>query len=196
MSGTPRPPSEAPDLAATQTVATSLVTLLAHAGRAGDLTAHLHQHALAVTGGRCSLLFRLNPRNGLLHPTSASGLEALGPEPWTPEANEAMLFDAAFDASVTLPVADAGRLMPELAARLESPGALLIPLVRGEERVGLLAIGFADGVEARTDPEIQTIADAFITSLELFRLRQRDDLQRDLVSLLEDVSSGLSSTLN
>jgi hypothetical protein len=171
------------------------VSLLARSGKPNDLLPHLHQYAIDATGGACSLLFRLNPRNGLLHPTSAFGLDAIGAEPWTPGPNEAVLLEGAFDTGGPLLVVDADHVMPELAARLEAPAALVIPLARGADRMGLLAIGF-HGAPSELSGDIQTVADAFIASLELFRLRQRDELQRDLVALLDDVSTGLSATLN
>ncbi len=175
---------------------TSLVSVLARPGRSTDLFPPLHQRALEMTGGVCSLLFRLNPRNGLLHPTSASGLDVLGSEPWTPDADEATLLNTAFETGAPVQVADADRLMPDLAARLDAPAALLVPLVRGDERMGLLAIGFAAGTPARSGDDIQSVADAFLVSLELLQLRQRDELQRDLGSVLEDVSTELSASLN
>ena len=60
-----------------------LVSLLARTPRLIDLLPHLHQHALDVTGGDCSLLFEHNPRNGRLHATSGFGLEELRSEPLT-----------------------------------------------------------------------------------------------------------------
>src|SRR5262249_4061619 len=60
---------------------------------------------------------------------------------------------------------------------------------------GLVAIGFADPA-SKTAADAQPVADAFTTAIELFRLRQREELQRDLVGLLDGVSTELSSTLN
>src|SRR5471032_2231551 len=48
-----------------------LASLLAHSTSANELLPHLHQHALDVTGGSCSLLFQHNPRTGGLQATSA-----------------------------------------------------------------------------------------------------------------------------
>ena len=46
-----------------------------------DLLPQLHQHALDVTGGVCSLLFEHNPRNGVMQATSGYGLDALPHRP-------------------------------------------------------------------------------------------------------------------
>ncbi|PYQ77672.1 MAG: hypothetical protein DMG01_14235, partial [Acidobacteria bacterium] len=61
----------------TDTVPRPLISLLAHAAQPNDVLPHLHQHALDVTGGHCSLLFQHNPRNGVLQATSGFGLDEL-----------------------------------------------------------------------------------------------------------------------
>ena len=107
-----------------------------------DLLPHLHQHALDATGGTCSLLFEHNPRNGVLQATSGFGLDVLRTDPWMPAADEAALVADAFARRTPALIADADRRAPDLAARLNSRAARLLPLARGGERVGLLAIGF------------------------------------------------------
>ena len=52
------------------TVQRPIASLLAHSENANELLPHLHQHALDVTGGICSLLFRHNPRTGDLQATA------------------------------------------------------------------------------------------------------------------------------
>jgi PAS domain S-box-containing protein len=173
-----------------------LASLLAHT-TGGELLPYLHQQALDVSGGTCSLLFQHNPRVGVLQATSAFALESLETDPWMPAPDEAELVANAFDRRKPLLVADAGRQMPDLASRLNTPSALLLPLSRDGERVGLVAIG----VPAAAPPpgatqELVEVADAFLTALELFRLRQRDELQRDVRALLDEFSSTLSATLN
>ena len=94
-------------------------------------------------------------------------------------------------------VADVGREMPELAARLGTPSARLLPLARGNERVGLLVVGFRQRPDGRTvSADASTASDAFLAALELFRLRRRDELQRDLRALIDDFSAGISATMN
>src|SRR5204863_8957569 len=135
------------------------------------------------------------PRNGLLHATSGCGFDMLPSDPWAPEHDEATLVAGAFEAGSPVVVADADRLMPALAARLDTPAVVVVPLVRRTERVGVLAVGFADG-PPRDALELDAIADTFLASLELFQLRQRDQFQRDLVALLNAFSTSLWSTLN
>ena len=179
------------------TPAPPLVTLLARTSRLNDLLPHLHQHAIDVTGGTCSLLFEHNPRNGALQATSGFGLDALSTEPLTSGPDESATIAAAFTRSTPTLVADADRQAPDLASRLQTQSALLLPLVAGADRVGLLAIGFArPPSESAVTSEAAQVGDAFLGALELFRLRQREELQRDLRDLLAEFSESLSATLN
>jgi two-component system NtrC family sensor kinase len=172
-----------------------LATLLAHSVRLTDVLPQLHQHALDVTGGTCSLLLENNPRNGVLQATSAYGLDELRTDPWLPLEKEAAVVLDAFAHHVPTLVPELHRDMPDLAARLHTPAALLIPLVRGNERTGLLAIGFAGSPEPETSGA-GDIADAFLATLSLFRLRQNEALQRDVRELLEEFSDHVSRSMS
>jgi PAS domain S-box-containing protein len=174
-----------------------LMSLLAHSTRPNDLLPHLHQHALDVTGGSCSLLFQLNPRNGMLQATSGFSLDALRTDPWLPGPDEAAVVADIFERRAPALVADADRDTPDLAGRLNSRAALLVPLVRGSERVGLLAVGFdAPPSASDLDGDATEAGDAFMTALELVNLRQGAELERDVRELLEEFSASLSATLN
>ncbi len=176
-----------------------LISLLADGGDRSVLLPRLHQHGLEVTGGSCSLLFELNPRTGALHPTSAFGLDRLAAGPWEPQPPEAALVAGAFDARAPIVVAEACRDIPELAARLRTPAALLLPLVRAneraDERAGLLAIGFAGTPPATLHGDVPAIADAFLVALEVSQLRERDRVQRDLRQQLEEFAHAIATTL-
>jgi PAS domain S-box-containing protein len=174
-----------------------LVSRLARTTQLVDVLPQLHQHALDVTGGRCSLLFEHNPRNGGLQATSGFGLDELRPDTWAPGAAEAALVAETFVDNRPRFVDDAGRGAPDLAARLGTRAALLVPLVQDTQRVGLLAIGFdgsAPGAAHRA--EAAEIGDSVLTTLELFRYRRNEELQRELRRLFDDVSTNLSTTLN
>jgi PAS domain S-box-containing protein len=180
--------SEAPDR--------PLISLLAQCSRPSDILPALHQHALDVTGGECSLLFQHNPRNGLLHSTSGFHLDALRTDAWLPGTEEAAVVAASFDRREPTMVADADRQTPDLAARLGTRSVLLIPLTRSDERVGLLTIGFSHPPAASMlGADVMAVADAFVASLELLHLRQREQLQRDLTALLDEFSTTVSATL-
>jgi len=187
-----RPPGED----ATATAAPPLISLVARTPSRPELLPQLHQHALEVTGGSCSLLFELNPRDGVLQATSGFGLDELRTDPWMPGESEGALVSEAFRRSVPMLVTDAVRQMPDLSARLGTPGVLLLPLGAGGERAGLLAIGFASAPAEMSSVDAGEIAHAFMTALELFRLRQNEELQRDLRELLNEFALALGATLN
>src|SRR2546428_9868275 len=188
--------SATPDPMSRNTAQRPLASLLAHSVKAIDLLPHLHQHALDATGGVCSLLFQHNPRNGTLQATSGFGLDALRFDPWAPSADEAQLVADGFERRAPILVSDAARQTPELAARLGTRAALLLPLVRGAARVGLLAIGFqtAPSMLALEQSAVEA-ADAFITALELVHFRQGEELQRDERELLDEFGASLAATL-
>jgi signal transduction histidine kinase len=171
----------------------SFVSVLAHASRSNDLLPALHEHALEVTGGSCAILFQHNPRNGMLHATSGYCLHSLRAEAWTPDESESSLVEGTFDTRSALLVAEADRLTPDLAARLDAPAAVLIPLVRDGDRVGLVAIGFRDAPPLEI-AEVEPVADAYVAALELTHLRQREQLQRDVIALLDGFSTSLTAT--
>jgi len=179
-----------------ETVQPSLVSLLAHGARQNDLLPHLHQYAVDRAGGRCSLLFQHNPRNGALQATSGFGLDTLRTDPWLPGPDELHIVAGANDRRSPVIVNDAHQRMPDLAARLETDHLLLVPLVRGDDRVGLLTIGFGAAPSVAIADEIADVGDAFLMAMELLHLRQSDELQRDVRKLLDDFSAALSATLN
>ena len=115
-----------------------------------DLLPHLHQHALSVTGGTCALLFEHNPRTGAMQATSGFGLEAFRTDPWIPAPPETVLVKDAFSRSAPTLVTDAERQAPDLFARMETASILLLPLLNGTERLGLLVIGFGARRQAAT----------------------------------------------
>lgn len=191
-----RPSSDTASPGGTATAAPPLVSLLAHTARPIDLLPHLHQHALDVTGGSRSLLFEHNPRNGVLQATSGFGLETLRADPWLPAPDEAAIVADAFARRLPTLVSDADRQMPDLAARLDTRTALLLPLVQAGQRVGMLAVGFdGDPGSASSENNATQVSDAFLTALEICRLRQTDELERDLRQVLDEFSETLSATL-
>jgi PAS domain S-box-containing protein len=194
-SHTARPSRAARPAAGTETASRSVVSLLAHASRPVEMLPHLHQHALERTSGDCSLLFQHNPRNGILHATSGFRLDALRSDPWLPDSEELDIVSRAFEENAPVLVTDAPGRMPDLAARIGMPTTLLLPLARGNVRIGLLVIGFAAPPRAIA-PDVCEVSDAFLIALELFHLRQSEQLQRDVRALLDEFSSHLSSTLN
>src|SRR4029079_2261241 len=94
-------------------------------------------------------------------------------------------------------VSDVAHQMPDLSERIKTPAALLVPLVRGHEKAGLLVVGFTQPPDADVFGRgVAEVPDIFLTSLELFRLRQNEEFERDIRQLLDEFSSGLSTSLN
>jgi PAS domain S-box-containing protein len=179
------------------TVQRPLASLLAHSLKANDLLPLLHQQGVDATGGSCSLLFQHNPRTGGLQTTSAFGIDALRTDPWQPQSDEAAFVADTFARRAPILVTDAPRQVPELADRLGTRSALLLPLVRGSDRVGLLMIGFHTPPSPGTVEDAgMEVADGFITALELLHLRQAEQLQRDVRELLDEFTASLAATLN
>lgn len=175
----------------------TLVSLLARHPHRADLMPKLHERALSMTGGRCSLLFEHNRRNGGLQATSGFGLDELRTDTWRPGPTEAGLVASAFGQQGPVFVADAVVRMPELSARLGTEVALLLPLLQGTRRLGLLAIGFDDAQRVPTAVHTAIeVADGLVTALELFRWRRNEELQRELRQLVDEVSARLTMTLD
>ncbi|MEO8257415.1 MAG: ATP-binding protein [Acidobacteriota bacterium] len=175
----------------------SLLTLLATSTTLANVLPVLHQRAIEAAGGVCSVLFEPDARTGAMQPTSGRGPGAQPDGPWTPAATEARFVAAALSRTPPTFVLDADRRMPELSARLGTPSAVLLPLTQGADRPGLLAIGVT-GLPRSGPPGagLAPVADAFVTALELFRLRQSDALQRQLRRVFDDVGTVLATTLN
>ena len=181
----------------TDTAAPTLMSLFAAGSGAIDLLPHLHRHALDATGGGCSLLFEHNPRSGELHATSGYGLDELRVDPLLPGPEEAVLLAQVFARREPLLVTDLSRQMPDLGLRIGTPNALVVPLAQGDERLGLLAVGFSDAPDMRAiGLDSLATADAFVAAIELLRLRRRDDLLRDLRELIDEFSASISATLS
>jgi len=172
-----------------------LISWLARAATVTELLPHLHQYAIDTTGGSRSILFRHNPRNGILQATSGYALDALRTDPFQPGADEAGLVARLFERREPTLVVDLARQMPDLADRLGLRAALLLPLVRQSERLGLVAIGFDAQPSADRLADADQVADAFVTALELCHLRQSEALQRDVRALLDEFSASLAATL-
>jgi len=176
-----------------------LISLVARTPKLVDLLPRLHQYALDASGGSCSLLFEFNPRNGVLQATSGFGLDELCTDAWAPAPTEHALVNEAFSRRTPTLVPDLARQMPDLAGRLGVPAGLLIPLSQGPVRFGLVAIGFDAAPTAGRNPvrdDVLEVADAFLATMEIFRLRQKEELQRDLRELLDEFGNTLSATLN
>ena len=158
-----------------------------------DILQQLHAEALRLTGGRSSVLLRMDPRTRLLYGVSAAGLDRLEPEPW--------LTDAAGRAAAERTWAERGpKVFPRLAAlsaRLDAKAAVLVPLFNGQRRLGLLAIGVDDPQAAEGALEnLSVVSDLLAGALENARLVREAELQRDLRDLVADLARAVTSSLH
>lgn len=186
-----------PTSSAARVAAHSLLTLLAEGGSRHAALALLHERALQVTAGTSSLLFEPHPASGLMQATSGSGLEALPTEPWRPRGDEATLIADAFAGRRATSVTDLAENMPLLYERLGTDRAILLPLMKESQRVGLLTVGLPAGsVHDLADVIASDVPAGFLIALELARLRQREDFEHDVRELLNAFSATLSSTLD
>lgn len=174
--------------------APSLLSALAGGNRIAILGL-LHQRALEAAQGRCSLLFERNPRDQSLRATSGHGLDQLDSSPWRPSPSEQRLIASA-GRSGAAAVSTLGRRMPALFARLGTPAALLVPLADHREQVGLLVIGLDADAPPAAPSLAREVAPAFILALELARLREREELEREVRTLLEAFSTRVATTLD
>lgn len=157
-----------------------------------DVLNEVHQQALTVSGGRSSVVLRVHPGTRKLYGLSASGLDELDPAPWLTGRRGAAAAERAWTAAEPIVVTK----LPELLTRLQSKAAVLAPLIRYEDRVGLLAVGIDDEVAANTAcREIATLADLLALSLDCARVHTDSTLQKDVrdlgLSLTRSVSSAL-----
>ena len=174
-----------------------IVSQVARTRRLTELLPDLHRFALETTGGVCSLLFEVNAQRGTWQATSGYRLDVLRSEPWRPSGAEARILDDVFARGAPTLVSDPDRQTPDLAARLNTPSILLLPIASDDERVGLVVVGFEEPPTAMSIPrDAQEVGDAFLAALELFRLRQDAELQRDLGELLTEFAANLSGTLS
>jgi signal transduction histidine kinase len=193
---TPPATGGAPARTSADTATVPLISLLARSSRLIELLPQLHQQALDATRGNCSLLFEFNPGSGVMQATSGFGLDELITDPWSPGPEESAVVSGAFAHGAPTFVPDVRRDMPDLTRRLGARSAFLLPLAANGQRLGLLAVGFQIQPPMSTPPEAAEIADAFVAALELFRLRQKEELQRDLRLLLDEFAASLTATLN
>lgn len=168
---------------------------LAHAvarhDRMADLLPELHLQALDVTGGRASVLLRLNPRTNQLQAASASGLDDLDPLPWLADVPGQAAADRAWTEGSPVVVSD----LSDLTDRLGSPAAMVVPLLNRHERMGLLVVAVSDLERAQqAGPEMTVVGDLLSMALERAKLQRDVALQQDVRELVAELARSVSSS--
>ena len=178
--------------------ARSLLSLLAEGASRNAALSALHQRALLISGGSCSLLFEPHPATGQLHATSGSGIDFLPTGAWHPDGREGALLSQAFSKRSVVPVSRLEEQMPQLYERLSSSSeVILLPLENDSRRFGLLAVGMPSDARGGAGAlERSDVTAGLILALELSRLRQREEFERDVRDLLETFAGHLATTLD
>lgn len=173
-----------------------LLSVLANGTRTEALSL-LHQMLVQRAGGSCSLLFESHPGSASLHATSGHGLESLPTTPWDPSPAEAAMLAGCFAEGRAVAFARLDQAAPSLAGHLGTRAGVIVPLATRVERMGLLAIGMSPSVEPDLAAlEAAGIGRGFLLALELARLRQREELEHEIRSLLDGFADRLASTLD
>jgi C4-dicarboxylate-specific signal transduction histidine kinase len=159
--------------------------------RLADIWPAFHAQALDLTGASASVLLRVNPQTGDLLPMSAAGLDELSPDPWlTSDAGRAAA-ERAWTEGV--PLVFTG--VDELTARLHAPAAMLVPIAAREGRLGLLALGMAEGDQAdAAQAQAGAVGELIALTFERARLEREAAIQLEVRDLVSDLSRIASSS--
>jgi PAS domain S-box-containing protein len=167
---------------------TALARAVARHQPTADILRQAHAEALRLTGGRSCVLLRLDPRTEFLYSVSAAGLDRLEPRPWLRDAHGRTAAERTWTGQEP-------KIFPRLASlttRLHSKAAILVPLVVGQRRLGLLAIGVNDPKAAQLMVEpLSVIGDLLSGALENARLVREAELQQDVRDLARAVTASV-----
>jgi hypothetical protein len=173
-----------------------LLSVLANGSRTEALSL-LHHLVVQRAGGSCSLLFESHPGSASLHATSGHGLDALPTTPWDPSPSEAAALAGCFAGGRPVAFERLDEVAPSLAERLGTGTGVIVPLATRVERMGLVAIGVPSGVQPDlTALESSDVGRGFLLALELARLRQREELEHEIRTLLDGFADRLAATLD
>ena len=172
----------------------TLARLLTTTDRLATLLPAFHQHAVEAVEGTCSVLLQFEPRGGRLYATSAFAVDHLPADPWPQTPEEAQLLERLMGEERAVSIAS--DRAPGLATTLQTDGILLVPLIRLQERLGVLAIGVpAMRVPASAVADVEGVCHALVLALHETRAYRDAELQRELRTLLHEFSRTVSSSL-
>jgi signal transduction histidine kinase len=165
--------------------------------RLADVLPDLHQRAIQACGGTCSVLLSpaVKGRSGLLA-TSAFGLDRLERDLWLTSSAGRVAAARAWETSEIVLLGRLPQTASDLATRLGTSGAVLVPVVASDRVLGLLVIGTDDLAlaEAARDA-VRGVADLLALVLERARLKRETDSRREISSIFSELSRTLSSSL-
>lgn len=160
---------------------TPAVRLLASTEQLANIVPALHARAAEATGATRTVLLELESGTDRLRPTSGTGIDALDGGLWLTEPAEAALVA---DVLATGRIRQVGRLSehsPDLSRRLETPAAILAPVLYAGQPLGLLVLGVPAILPAlEWSDRVAECADALAVALARARMG-RDAALRDEV---------------
>ena len=168
-----------------EVAAGSLVRLLAGTGDFAAILAGLHARATAASGAQRTVLLEFEAGTRRATATSATGFQDLPGGTWLTDAPGLGVVGVVLEggrAAAFQPLRDAS---PELARRLETPAAILAPVVTGGEPLGLLVLGChrLPSAPAWTDA-VMECADAFGLAISRARMERDRAVHREMHALV------------
>ncbi len=173
-----------------------LARVLARRSRLADLVPELHQHALAVVGGVCSVVLQRDPRSATLLSTSALPADGLTRDAWFAAEAEAVLAQELSASADPIVVPDAIDVFASLRGRWPTCGAVFVPLRSGGEPEGLLVVGTSHAPGPDQLESLARVGDAFAITLERMRYQRDRQLDADLRHLLDEFSRAVTAELD
>ncbi len=169
---------------------------IARRDRLSDLLPDLHHHAVRVCHGVCSILLRSGPEADRLVATSGFGLDHLDSEPWLTSPAGRAAVARAWETADSVVLEELSHAVPDLAERLGTSGAVLVPLVARERRLGLLVVGVDDLARVHgARGEVRAVGDLVALVLERARLLRDRDFHYELGGIFGDLSRAMYSSL-
>jgi signal transduction histidine kinase len=170
--------------------------VIARRDRLSDLLPDLHHHAVRVCHGVCSVLLRSGPDPDRLVAASGFGLDHLDAEPWLTSPAGRAAVERAWETADSVVLEELSRTVPDLAERLGTSGAVVVPLVARERRLGLLVVGVNDlGQVQSARGEVRAVGDLVTLVLERARLLRNADFYYELGGIFGDLSRAMYSSL-
>jgi two-component system NtrC family sensor kinase len=167
----------------------SLFQALTATDRLSDLLPVLHHHAVSAVEGRSSILFQFSRAGDTLQATSAFGVDHLPADPLPAE----LLPDALFRDETPQFVADASRIVRGGPEYLGAQSAVLVPLAKMQEPMGVLVISCDTLPLPQQLSQAASVGHAFTLALDRARATGEAHLQVDLRELLQTFSRDVSS---
>jgi C4-dicarboxylate-specific signal transduction histidine kinase len=141
-------------------------------------------------------LLRAEAHGDRLVATSGFGLDALDPGPWLTSPTGLAAVSRAWDTADVVVVDNLTYAAPDLAERLGTKGAVIVPLLARERRLGLLVVGVDDPATVReVGGEIGAVGDLVALVLERERLLRDTEFHRELSGLFGDLARAMYSSL-